>query len=86
MMVQKNESESSQLFCLYSKVPNWLIHFQKLESLLGTKFLQNGCCILQAINAGNVPWQVVVEQASKANLNCVARQSNKRTLARQPIL
>ena len=46
-MVEKNESESAQLVCLYSQFPNWLIHFQELESMLGTKFLPKGCWILQ---------------------------------------
>ena len=48
-MVEKNESESAQLVCLYSQFPNWLIHFQELESMLGTKFLQKVCWILQLL-------------------------------------
>ena len=36
------ERESTKLLCLYSHFPNWLIHFQELESMLGTKFLQKG--------------------------------------------
>ena len=46
-MVEKNESECAQLLFLYSQFPNWLIHFQELESILGTKFLPKGCWILQ---------------------------------------
>ena len=47
MMLEKNEREITQLLCLYSQFPNWLIHSQELESVLGTKFLQKGCWILQ---------------------------------------
>ena len=32
---------------LYSQFPNWLIHFQELNSLLGTKFLQKGAGIFR---------------------------------------
>ena len=39
--------ESTQLICLNSQFPNWLIHLQELESVLGTKFLQKGCWILR---------------------------------------
>ena len=27
---------------LYRQIPNWLIHFQELAVMLGTKFLQKG--------------------------------------------
>ena len=48
MMVEKNERErkkerdKTQLLCLYRQFPNWLIHFQELDIMLGTKFLQKG--------------------------------------------
>ena len=41
-MAEKNERESTSLLCLYSQLPNWLIHFRELESMLETKFLQKG--------------------------------------------
>ena len=41
-MLEKNVRDSAQLLYLYSQFPNWLIHFQELESILGTKFLQKG--------------------------------------------
>ena len=42
MMLEKNERESTKLLCLYSQYPNWMIHFQELDTKLGTKFLQKG--------------------------------------------
>ena len=36
-MLVKNEWESTQLLCLYSQFPDWLIHFQELDIMLGTK-------------------------------------------------
>ena len=41
-MAEKNDRESTQLPCLYSRFPDWLIPFQKLLCMLGTKFLQEG--------------------------------------------
>ena len=42
MMLEKNEKESTQLLYLYSQFQNWLIHFQELYNMIGTKFLQKG--------------------------------------------
>ena len=42
-MLEKNERESAQLLWLYTwELTNWLIDFQELESMLGTKFPWNG--------------------------------------------
>ena len=38
-----------KVLCFYSQFPDWLFHFQELDSMLGTKFLQKGCWILQRI-------------------------------------
>ena len=60
MMLEKTERESTKLLCLYSQFPNWLIHFQELDSMLGTKFLQKGagsfilCTHVAAIVWGSV--------------------------------
>ena len=42
MMLEKNERESTKLLCFYSQSQDWLIHFQELDTKLGTKFLQKG--------------------------------------------
>ena len=42
MRLEKNERESTKLLCFYSQSQDWLIHFQELDIMLGTKFLQKG--------------------------------------------
>ena len=39
---KKNDRESTQLPCLHSQFPDWLIHFQELDCAFGTKFLHEG--------------------------------------------